>query len=133
MKVNKVLEIIVLFLVLYVVQFFIMPNLLANYYPCTNEATIIYLFTVIISVVLGMFFISDKMFYWFIGNLFYFILVYIYSANGAYGIGIRGITLDGTQATYSRDMQLFSIAFFAVYILSFEIIFKILKNILFKR
>ena len=53
--------------------------------------------------ILGICITGKKLIYWFIGDVSYIILVIIYSNNGAYGIGFKGITLDGLQASFSQS------------------------------
>lgn len=72
---------------LYIVQFLVFPQLFPNYFRTSNEAIGMYWLSMILVLLLGGWFFSNKLRDWFLGDLVYIILPCIYSANGAYGVG----------------------------------------------
>lgn len=132
MKVKKMIQMIALFVITYVVQFIIVPRILPDYFPKSNEATGLFWGVMIAAVVIGICFVTDKAAYWMISDLLYFLLIWINPADGAYGIGMNGITLDGTQSFFKRDTLWISIIVLAVFILILEFSIKATKNLILK-
>ena len=94
--------------VLYLTQFIIVPLFFAKYYPSSNEAFLIFLVLIIAASV--------------VADIVYFLLIMVYSAKGAYGIGLRGISLDGLQAKYSHSEVLLGAAIAATVLVATQLI-----------
>ncbi len=90
--------------VLYVIQFIFAPLLFPRFFPRSNEAYAIFAVTLLIVTAIGFWKINDKLLPWVCADIVYFVLILIYPGKGAYGIGMRGIDLDGVTASFSRDV-----------------------------
>lgn len=91
-------------IVLYVVQFIVIPMIFPQYYPRSNNAYCIYMITFCIICICGIFITNKKIINWLMADAFYVILIIMYSNNGAYGIGLKGISLDGLQSSFSQSV-----------------------------
>lgn len=92
---------IVCFVGLYIIQFLVIPMLLPDYFPRSNNATVIFLITSVIASTVAVAFISNRLRYLFIADLVYGCLICIFNSTGKYGIGRVGINLDGLQSRMS--------------------------------
>lgn len=90
-KAKKLIQIIILLIVMYVVDFLIAPNIFKSQYPNDIGAVIIYYVSIIGSAAIGMIVISNNIFYWMVGDVFYCFLIFMYHPKGIYGIGLSGI------------------------------------------
>ena len=94
--------------ILYAIQFIILPLLLDTYFPgSSNEATAIFWASSCIVMIIGFWFVSQRLMSWFIADAIYLGLILLYSAEGAYGIGLRGITLDNMHTYFDRISVIF--------------------------
>ncbi len=84
----------------YLIQFVLMPLLFPNYYPRSNESVVILLATLLTGFILGVFLGSRKIKFWILPDILYGLMIMVYSGSGLYGIGLRGISLDGAQPYY---------------------------------
>ncbi len=92
---------------LYLLQFALLPLLAAQYFPRSNEAYILFGVTAAAASVLTVFVLKCKLRQLLAADGVYFLLILMYPAKGAYGIGIRGISLDGLQGVFSgKDVPL---------------------------
>jgi len=89
--------------VLYVLHFIISPFVFSGCFPSSNEASLIFIIPALLILVFAIYMVNDRIICWLTADLLYFILIMIYSANGAYGIGMRGMNLDGMHSFYSKD------------------------------
>ena len=76
---------------MYVIDFLIAPNIFKSQYPNDIGAVIIYYVSIIGSAAIGMIVISNNIFYWMLGDVFYCFLIFMYHPKGIYGIGLSGI------------------------------------------
>lgn len=90
-KAKKLIQIIILLIVMYVIDFLIAPNIFKSQYPNDIGAVIIYYVSIIGSAAIGMIVISNNIFYWMLGDVFYCFLIFMYHPKGIYGIGLSGI------------------------------------------
>ena len=90
-KAKKLIQIIILLIVMYVIDFLIAPNIFKSQYPNDIGAVIIYYVSIIGSAAIGMIVISNNIFYWMVGDVFYCFLIFMYHPKGIYGIGLSGI------------------------------------------
>lgn len=81
-------------LVLYIIQFIICPALFGNWYPQGNETAVIFLITTIPTAILLPFISKFKPWICVLANFIYCILIILYHAKGAYGIGLVGLSFD---------------------------------------
>ncbi len=133
MKKNISIKIIIIMVLLYIIDFVLVPLI----YPCWVNAEIILFPSLLIAFFVGMIMISNKLRYWFLGDILYIILVYIYHGRGLYGIGMVGMNLDGAHASYRKDAVPFGIAILAIIVIIVQLvvwfIIKICKYILKRR
>lgn len=104
MEKSTLIKCIVCFVGLYVIQFLGIPMLFPNYFPRSNNATVIFLVTSIIASVAAVVWISNRLRYLFMADLVYGCLICIFNSTGKYGIGRVGISLDGLQSRMSFQM-----------------------------
>ncbi len=128
------LIIILLYLILYLLQFLIIPCLYTNVIGRGNEGAVVIFITTTLTTVAGMIVYSDKFRLWLQGIVLYTLLMILYTPEGAYGIGIVGIDLDGLQAYYDESARLFGVfvTVISVILLQFAIwcIIKLSKTII---
>ena len=108
--------------VLYLTQFIIVPLFFAKYYPSSNEAFLIFLVLIIAASVVAVMIWNLKVRHLIVADIVYFLLIMVYSAKGAYGIGLRGISLDGLQAKYSHSEVLLGAAIAATVLVGTQLI-----------
>lgn len=95
----RVFKTSILLSILYIIQFIIAPLLFPIYYPNSNEATWFLFISYLVFIVIGMRVVSMNLLDWFIGDILYLCLVFIYSGHGAYltefnnDISYRGIVI----------------------------------------
>lgn len=90
-KGKKLVQISILLIIMYVIDFLIAPNIFKSQYPNDIGATIIYYTSIIGSAIIGMILISNNILYWMVGDAFYCFLIFMYHPKGIYGIGLSGI------------------------------------------
>lgn len=122
-KSKSLLLILGSFLISYCILFILLP-LLPGYYTKDN----IFLIIIIGMITADMFFISRFLPYYLLGDVLFFLLVWIYPANGAYGMGITGVLFGDTY--FSRDELAFDIAIVGVEFLVFELLIWIVVTII---
>jgi hypothetical protein len=107
-------------IVLYILQFLIIPLFYANVRQVNEGALIIIVTTVLVSAI-GMFAFTDRIGFWLLGFVLYVVLMIIYTPQGAYRIGITGIDLDGLHSKYDASKRFISIAAVAVGVLILQL------------
>ena len=90
-KGKKLIQITILLIVIYLIDFIIAPNILKSQYPNDIGAAIIYYVSIIGSAIIGMIVVSNNIFYWIVGDIVYCLLIFLYHPKGIYGIGLSGI------------------------------------------
>lgn len=87
-------------LVLYLIQFLLLPLIINK---MGNEIWVAFFLSTILCSVIGIIFLSDKLYCWLISDIVYLILMFLYHPEGAYGIGMRGLDLGAeAQSYYNR-------------------------------
>ena len=133
-EINKNFKIIIKTIIsticLYLIQFIVIPMF---YLPSSNEGTFILILSTIIILIIAMLLISDKLRYYLLSDILYIVLLFIYHGKGLYGIGMRGMNLDGMQSFYERKSAPIGILIMAGVVLILQvsawIILKIFKYI----
>ncbi len=113
---------------LYLFQFLILPYLLPQFYPTSNEATTILLLPLIIFSLIAPYYYDLKTIEWFLLDVFYAILIILYHGNGIYGLGMRGISLDGSSLQFSMQLLIISLCIITVILFMIQIIMKWLNR-----
>ena len=90
-KGKKLIQITILLIIMYVIDFIISPNIFKSQYPNDIGAAVIYYASIIGSAIIGMIIISNNIFYWIVGDIAYCVLIYLYHPKAIYGIGLSGI------------------------------------------
>lgn len=73
--------------------------------------------------------ISDKLRYYLLSDILYIVLLFIYHGKGLYGIGMRGMNLDGMQSFYERKSAPIGILIMAGVVLNLQVIAWIILKI----
>lgn len=100
-RVFKIFGVTISAAVLYLCLFVLLPAVLPNIYPVSNEATVLFLCLNVFEAVIAAVFYTDRLLRLLAGNIVYGVLILLYNANGAYGIGKVGMSLDGMNPIYS--------------------------------
>lgn len=111
---NDLIKVAASLLLLYFLQFIVAPFLFPIFYPSTNESTGILFGSIALCSLLGMIFISTKLRHWLLCDIPYFLLMILFSNNGAYGIGLAGIPIDGNEVYYNRSVSIYLVLLIAV-------------------
>ena len=87
MKIKRLLSPIISQIILYVLQFVILPSVYyVSPFDVLRSSVVILLSTLIVTIV-GMSFFSDSLRGWFLGLLLHFVLMLAYHPDNIYGIG----------------------------------------------
>ena len=127
---TKIGNIIIFYVLLYILKFFIMPifkNIKQyNFYESDISITISIIFILYI-----VFFISEKIYHYVIGWLIYDLCIYLYNANGLYGIGVGGFLGNESYDTFWLvwDLTIQTVVYLLIQFLAL-ILKKIFKRIL---
>jgi hypothetical protein len=126
---KSIFTVLITELIIYAVQFRAAPLLFPQYFPSSNEAFGIQAISTAIITLIAVNFSKPKAFHWIFGALLYAALILIYMPPGAYGIGMVGITLDGSQAHYEPDKRYLGILICAAGLLIIQIIVNIIVKL----
>ena len=111
----------VLILAVYIIQFLIFPSAFPKYYPRSNEAAAIFLIPTALALLFGILCFKVKWTGCLIADTVYCAAVCIYNGEGFYGIGLRGIFLDGAKPVYSFKYALAGIFIIFVLLALFQL------------
>ncbi|EFM39693.1 hypothetical protein HMPREF0379_0535 [[Eubacterium] yurii subsp. margaretiae ATCC 43715] len=118
-KLIKFLKIMSAYFVLYFIHYIIMPN--SFIYSDPENAAFIMAWMFLLFPLVDILLLKSNILYGTIGIVFYILCIYIYSANGAYGMG-RGALLGTGKFMYEN--LLFELEFGTIlYIIDYSIIF----------
>jgi hypothetical protein len=108
--------------VLYAIQFILLPQIYDNIIGRGNESiAILCITTVAVTAAVAILF-ADKIRGWLFGLIIYAVLIALYSPKGAYGIGIIGLDLDGLQSHYDSSERLFGIGVVVLIVLMVQLL-----------
>ena len=128
MKKIQIRNVIISMISLYLFLFIIIPYFVELFWRGAED---VFYPTLFIVFFIGMFFISDKLRYWLIGDFLYGLCVLIHHPKGAYGIGIWGLF---EASEYSRDIVPLHVLIHVVLVLCIQfgiwIIVKSIKSII---
>lgn len=125
-KSNKLIKILILMLIMYIIDFLIAPNVFTNEYPDNTGSTIVLFTSIIVSTIIGMVIISNNIGYYILGDILYYILIFIYHPEGAYGIGLVGILIR----EYRKEAAPLDIAILIIFLLIVQIVMSIVIQII---
>ena len=89
MKKHPLIFAMLIMTLLYVFEFIIVPFIELFW----RDAEDLQYISSLIAFVIGMLFVTNKLRYWFLGDILYTILIFIYHKKGAYGIGMVSVGL----------------------------------------
>lgn len=121
MTLNGFKKMIPIFLIVYIIQFLVFPAVFPKYYPRSNEAVFIFLIPAVLASVLGICILKADVLSCIVADLVYCIAVCIYNGKGHYGVGLRGIFLDGAKPVYSFEYTLISVFIIFVLFVLFQL------------
>ena len=119
-------------IVIYVLQFLILPKCLPQYYPVTNEAWCILIVPLIVISLITNILTNVKIVGWAIIDLVYCIMVFVYNGKGFYGIGMRGVSLDGMSPIYSQELVIITALIIALALFAFQMFVREIRIIYLK-
>ena len=125
-KSNKLIKILILMLIMYIIDFLIAPNVFKSQYPNDIGARTILYTSIIVSSIIGMIAISNNIVYYILGDILYYILIFIYHPRGVYGIGWDGIF----PRVYNEEIIPFQIAIIIIFLLIVQIVISIVVKII---
>jgi hypothetical protein len=94
---------------IYGVQFLALPACFDQFYPQSNEATAVLLVPLLVMTVIGVLCFDVRIKTWLVSDALYGVLMCAYHGRGLYGIGLRGVMLDGMHPIYSFPMAIMMI------------------------
>jgi hypothetical protein len=110
-KLDKIIKSLVLCLVMgsiWVIQFLLIPVLFPQIFPQGNEASVCLVLPLLVVSIAGSWFFQVDLLQWIPADLLYFLLLALGNEGGLYGIGLRGIRLDGMNPIYSSELAFFT-------------------------
>lgn len=129
---QKILFLIISVAVVYAVQFLLLPNFLPQYYPVSNEAWLIFIVPLVVFSVVMNILIDVNIGIWIIVDILYGIMMGVYNGRGFYGIGMRGVSLDGMSPSYSLELALITILIIILTLFAFQLLMCVLRVIFLK-
>lgn len=115
---------------IYGIQFMLLPELFPQYYPQSNEATALLLIPLLLFSTAGVLLFELKLWHWLGADLLLGLLLILYDGNGLYGIGLRGVFLDGTIPRYHKPLALAMIAGLLLLMLLLQSLSLLVKQLL---
>ena len=109
-----------IFTVLYGVQFLLLPRCLPRYYPVSLEAGWLFILSLLAFSIIGTALGTGKLRTWLIPDALYGVLLWLYNGRGLYGIGLRGVNLDGMRPIYSKALADITILILLLLLVTFQ-------------
>lgn len=94
---------------LYSLLFLLLPLLFPHWFPQSNEATAVLLILTILFSTAGVLLLELKLWHWLCTDLLLGLWMAVYDGKGLYGIGLRGVLLDGAMPRYNKTLALIMI------------------------
>ncbi len=120
----KIFFLIINISVIYVLQFLVFPKCLPQYYPVSNEAWAIFIIPLLVFSVLANALIDVNVIRWILVDIIYCIMVIIYNGSGLYGIGKRGVAIDGMVSFYSFELAVITIFLITLGVFVFQVLIR---------
>ena len=93
-------------ILLYGLLFLLLPRLCPRFYPQSNEASALLLIPLSLLSTAGVLLYELKLWHWMGSDLLLGLMLLLYDGKGLYGIGLRGVLLDGAVPRYSKALAL---------------------------
>lgn len=129
---HKMPLLIVSVAVVYALQFLVFPKCLPQYYPVSNEAWFIFIIPLFAFSVLMNILIDVNIVRWAVVDIIYCVMIVAYNGTGLYGIGSRGISIDGMTPIYSFELALITILIVATGLFVFQVSVRVIRILLIK-
>ena len=129
---HKILVLLITVAIIYALQFFLTPFCFPQYYPCSNEATLIFIIPLVLFCVVGNIVSDVNIKMWVIADTLYGIMLCIYNGRGFYGIGLYGVSLDGMYPVYSTQLAVITALILFIVLLAIQMLIRILRLAIFK-
>ena len=114
--------------IIYVLQFLLFPILFPNFSSGTNEASALFIVPLVAFFVFVNVLSDVNIVRWAIADIIYCILIVIYNGQGLYGIGVKGIALDGNVPKYSFEDAVMSSIVIALAMFVFQTLVLLVKK-----
>lgn len=115
---------------LYALLFLILPSAFPRFYPQSNEASAFLLIFPLLLSSAGVLLYDLNLWHWASADALWGILLLLYDGKGLYGIGMRGVRLDGALPQYHRPLAALMIAGLLLVMLLLQALTLLLKRAL---
>lgn len=129
---HKMPVLILSIVVIYALQFLVFPKCLPQYYPVSNEAWSILIIPLIVFSVLTNTLIDVNIGRWAIVDIIYCVMVLVYNGMGFYGIGKRGLSIDGMAPSYSFELAVITILIITLVLFFFQMLVRAIRLVYLK-
>ena len=129
---HKMHVLILSIVVIYALQFLVFPKCLPQYYPVSNEARSILIIPLIVFSVLTNTLIDVNIGRWAIVDIIYCVMVLVYNGMGFYGIGKRGLSIDGMAPSYSFELAVITILIITLVLFFFQMLVQTIRLVYLK-
>lgn len=118
--------------VIYALQFLALPLCFPQFYPVSNEAWSILIIPLVAFSVAMNVLVDAKVGNWAMADGIYCLLAVLYNGNGLYGIGKRGVALDGMTPIYSFGLALITVLIITFVLFAFQMLIRGIRIIFLK-
>lgn len=115
--------------IIYVLQFLVFPICFPRFSAGPNEAKFLFIAPLIAFLVITNILIDVSIVRWAIVDIIYCILIVIYNGQGLYGIGEKGVALDGNVPKYSFEVAVMSSIVIALAVFVFQTLVLLVKKV----
>ncbi len=115
--------------IIYALQFLVFPICFPKFYAVSNEASFLFIVPLIAFLVLTNVLIDVNIVRWAIADIIYCILIVIYNGQGLYGIGEKGVALDGNIPKYSFEVAVMSSVVITLAMFVFQTLILLVKKV----
>lgn len=129
---HKMPVLILSVVVIYALQFLVFPKFLSQYYPVSNEAWFILIIPLIVFSVLTNTLIDVNIGRWAIVDIIYCVMILIYNGKGFYGIGKRGLSIDGMSPSNSFELAVITILMITLVLFFFQMLVRAIRLVYLK-
>lgn len=119
---HKLLVLIIGMAVIYALQFLVLPQCFPRYYPVSNEAWSVLIIPLVVFSVAMNILTDANAGNWAMADGVYCLLAILYNGTGYYGIGKRGIALDGMTPIYSFGLAVITVLVITFVLLAFQML-----------
>ena len=129
---HKLLVLMLGMAVIYALQFLALPLCFPQFYPVSNEAWSILIIPLVAFSAAMNILVDANIGNWAMADSIYCLLAVLYNGNGFYGIGKRGIALDGMTPLYSFGLAAITILIITFVLFAFQMLIRGIRIIFLK-